>query len=221
MKTNELSVLLIEGNRRQRYSFAADLEHKGFDLRVAGSGTAGVEAIQKSIPEVVVVNAMSLRTNGLRITYWIRSAWPDIPIILIVAENEAITKAPQANILLRLPFTTQKLVNRLRLFSNVKRKHIMKKGGLELNTQSCVARYGGKEAHLTPRCFALLKVMMEKPGKVLTRAELFSRVWETDFTEDTRTLDVHISWLRTALEENPRQPQLIQTIRGIGYRLNL
>ena len=63
--------------------------------------------------------------------------------------------------------------------------------------------------------------MMEKPGKILTRCELFSRVWDTDYTEDTRTLDVHISWLRTALEENPRQPKLIQTIRGIGYRLNL
>ena len=221
MKANELSVLLIEGNRRQKYTFASDLEHKGFDLRVVGSGTAGLDAIQAALPEVLVINAMSLRTNGLRITHWVRSAWPELPIILIIDEDEAITKAPQANILLRLPFTVQKLINRLRLFSNVKRKHIKKKGGLELNTQSCVAQYRGKEAHLTPRCFALLKVMMEKPGKVLSRAELFSRVWETDFTEDTRTLDVHISWLRTALEENPRQPELIQTIRGIGYKLNL
>ncbi|HQN68922.1 MAG TPA: helix-turn-helix domain-containing protein, partial [Anaerolineaceae bacterium] len=73
----------------------------------------------------------------------------------------------------------------------------------------------------TPRCSDLLRVMMEKPGKVLTRKELFSHVWDTDYTGDTRTLDVHISWLRNALEENPRQPELIQTIRGIGYKLNL
>lgn len=221
MKANDLSVLIIEGNRRQKYTFAADLEQKGFDLRVAGSGTAGLEAIQQALPDVLVINAMSLRTNGLRITHWVRSAWPELPVILIIDEDEPITKAPQANILLRLPFTVQKLVNRLRLFGNVKRKHVMKKGGLQLNTQSFVAQYRGKEAHLTPRCFALLAVMMEKPGKVLSRAELFSRVWETDFTEDTRTLDVHISWLRTALEENPRQPELIQTVRGIGYKLNL
>lgn len=221
MKTNDLSVLLIESNRRLNNVFAKDLEQKGFDIRLVSSGSAALEAIREELPSVVVINAMSLRTNGLRITHWIRSAWEELPIILIIAENEAINKAPQANILLRLPFTVQKLVNRLRLFTSVKHKHIVKRGGLELNTQTYVAHYRDKEAHLTPRCSNLLKVMMEKPGKILTRCELFSRVWDTDYTEDTRTLDVHISWLRTALEENPRQPKLIQTIRGIGYRLNL
>lgn len=218
---DDLSVLLVESKRRLKHTFADELARKGFDIQVVGSGTAAVKAIQDDLPSVVVINAMSLRTNGLRITHWIRAAWPDLPIILIIAEDEAINSAPQANILLRLPFTVQKLINRLGLFGEVKHKHILKKGGLELNTQSCVAHYHEKEAHLTPRCSELLRVMMEKPGKVLSRAELFSKVWETDYTEDLRTLDVHISWLRTALEENPRQPVLIQTIRGIGYKLNL
>ncbi|HPL81608.1 MAG TPA: response regulator transcription factor [Anaerolineaceae bacterium] len=221
MKTNDLSVLLIESKQRLKNTFASDLETKGFDVVHVGSGSEALELIKEDMPDVVVINAMSLRTNGLRITHWIRSAYPDLPIILIIAEDEAINKAPQANILLRLPFTAQKLVNRLRLFSNAAHKHIIKKGPLELNIQTCVAHYHEKEAHLTPRCSDLLRVMMEKSGKILSREELFSRVWETDYTGDTRTLDVHISWLRTALEENPRQPKLIQTIRGIGYRLNL
>ena len=218
---NGLSVLLIEGKRRLKNNFAQELSDKGFDVATVTSGATAFETIPDLMPNVVVINAMSLRTNGLRITNWIRTAWPDLPIILIIAEDEAITNAPQANVLLRLPFTVQKLINRLRLFNEVKHKHILKKGDLELNTQTAVAHYKDKEAHLTPRCSDLLRVMMEKPGKVLTRKELFSHVWDTDYTGDTRTLDVHISWLRNALEENPRQPELIQTIRGIGYKLNL
>ncbi len=218
---NGLSVLLIEGKRRLKNNFAQELSDKGFDVATVTSGATALETIPDLMPNVVVINAMSLRTNGLRITNWIRTAWPDLPIILIIAEDEAITNAPQANVLLRLPFTVQKLINRLRLFNEVKHKHILKKGDLELNTQTAVAHYKNKEAHLTPRCSDLLRVMMEKPGKVLTRKELFSHVWDTDYTGDTRTLDVHISWLRNALEENPRQPELIQTIRGIGYKLNL
>ena len=218
---NGLSVLLIEGKRRLKNNFAQELSDKGFDVATVTSGATALETIPELMPNVVVINAMSLRTNGLRITNWIRTAWPDLPIILIIAEDEAITNAPQANVLLRLPFTVQKLINRLRLFNEVKHKHILKKGVLELNTQTAVAHYKDKEAHLTPRCSDLLRVMMEKPGKVLTRKELFSHVWDTDYTGDTRALDVHISWLRNALEENPRQPELIQTIRGIGYKLNL
>ncbi len=218
---NGLSVLLIEGKRRLKNNFAQELSEKGFDVTAVTSGATALETIPELMPNVVVINAMSLRTNGLRITNWIRTAWPDLPIILIIAEDEAITNAPQANVLLRLPFTVQKLINRLRPFNEVKHKHILKKGDLELNTQTAVAHYKDKEAHLTPRCSDLLRVMMEKPGKVLTRKELFSHVWDTDYTGDTRTLDVHISWLRNALEENPRQPELIQTIRGIGYKLNL
>jgi len=218
---NGLSVLLIEGKRRLKNNFAQELSDKGFDVTTVTSGATALETIPELMPNVVVINAMSLRTNGLRITNWIRTAWPDLPIILIIAEDEAITNAPQANVLLRLPFTVQKLINRLRLFNEVKHKHILKKGDLELNTQTAVAHYKDKEAHLTPRCSDLLRVMMEKPGKVLTRKELFSHEWDTDYTGDTRTLDVHISWLRNALEENPRQPELIQTIRGIGYKLNL
>ncbi|HQC64602.1 MAG TPA: response regulator transcription factor [Anaerolineaceae bacterium] len=218
---NGLSVLLIEGKRRLKNNFAQELSDKGFDVATVTSGATALETIPDLMPNVVVINAMSLRTNGLRITNWIRTAWPDLPIILIIAEDEAITNASQANVLLRLPFTVQKLINRLLLFNEVKHKHILKKGVLELNTQTAVAHYKDKEAHLTPRCSDLLRVMMEKPGKVLTRKELFSQVWDTDYTGDTRTLDVHISWLRNALEENPRQPELIQTIRGIGYKLNL
>ena len=64
-------------------------------------------------------------------------------------------------------------------------------------------------------------MLIEHKGEVLEREQLFSNVWETDFTDDTRTLDVHISWLRQAIEENPRNPEFIKTLRGVGYRLDI
>ena len=79
--------------------------------------------------------------------------------------------------------------------------------------------YNGREKHLTPRLSKLLKLLMTNVGKVQLREELFKEVWETDYTGDTRTLDVHISWLRQALEEDPRHPNLIVTARGVGYKL--
>ncbi len=221
MKANDLSVLIIESDRKFGFNFAQDLIKRGFDVRIATSGSAGVEAARAELPEIVVINAYSLRTNGLRITQWLRSAWPDLPIILIIGEDETITKAEQANELLRLPFTSQKLINRMRLFGKAKRRHLFKKGPLLLNTHTNVVQIEDRQAHLTGRCSALLRAMMEKPNKVLSREDLFKQVWETNYTVDTRTLDVHISWLRGAIEENPRQPKLIETVRGVGYKLNI
>jgi DNA-binding response OmpR family regulator len=77
-----------------------------------------------------------------------------------------------------------------------------------------------KEERLTPRLIQLLKTLMEHPGEVIEREKLFSEVWRTEYTGDTRTLDVHISWLRQAIEEDPRNPRYLKTIRGVGYRLD-
>ena len=77
------------------------------------------------------------------------------------------------------------------------------------------------QALLTPRLVMLLRILMERPGQVIERAALFSQVWETQYTGDTRTLDVHISWLRQAIEDDPRHPRYIKTVRGMGYRLDV
>jgi DNA-binding response OmpR family regulator len=79
----------------------------------------------------------------------------------------------------------------------------------------------GKKSRLTPRLVSLLRNLMEHPGVVIERAELFKQVWDTEYTADTRTLDVHVSWLREAIEVDPRQPRFLKTIRGVGYRLDV
>ena len=93
-------------------------------------------------------------------------------------------------------------------------------GSIRLDLDRKRVRCHGREATLTPRLTHLLKTLMEHPGEALEREYLFRIVWNTEYMGDTRTLDVHISWLRRAIEENPRKPRLLKTIRGVGYRLD-
>jgi DNA-binding response OmpR family regulator len=86
--------------------------------------------------------------------------------------------------------------------------------------QRCVVQ-GNHESHLTPKQARLLEVFMRHPGEVLTRAFLMKQVWDTDYLGDTRTLDVHIHWVRKAIEKDPRSPTYLRTIRQVGYRLEV
>ncbi len=216
-----LQVLLIEGKRNVARRFASDLQKKGYSLQVESSGSKGLDALKAFSPDVVIINAASLRTNGLRLVSWFHNSLPGTPLCLIVSEDEPAVEIKNVNFFLRLPFTAQKLVNRLRTLENNSHKGMLVRGDLILNPDSRTAVYKNKEVRLTPRLTDLLGKMMEKPGEVLTREVLFKAVWDTDYVEDTRTLDVHISWLRQALEDDPHHPDLIKTIRGKGYLLKV
>jgi len=221
LENSQVSILCIEGNRNNHFAFSPDLERRGYQVRTVGCGAEGIALLPEMSPMLIVINAASLRTNGIRITRRFRALLPECPIVLIVKEGAEEIEASQANIVLELPFTIQKLVNRIRTFQTVENRYVHKLGSLLLNTRSNMVTCNGKEAHLTPRLTKLLMYMMEEPDQVHSREELFQKVWETTYTEDTRTLDVHISWLRHALEEDPRRPAIILTERSIGYRLHV
>jgi DNA-binding response OmpR family regulator len=95
------------------------------------------------------------------------------------------------------------------------------KGPIVIDPDRSMVTCNGQQTTLTPRLFALLELFIENPGTVIPREEMFKQVWKTSYTGDTRTLDVHISWLRQAIEADPRNPKLLQTIRGVGYKLNI
>lgn len=215
------SLLLIEKHRKFGICFEDALLRKGYNLLRMDNGGKGLTRLSEFRPDVVIINAASLRTNGLRICSWYHNRMPNVPIILIVAEDESFSDAEVADVVLHLPFTVQKLVNRLRSFDQTHNQDLLIKGQLMLNVKTRMVTYLDKSAYLTPRLSSLLLVLMEHPSQALAREEIFKRVWETDYTEDTRTLDVHISWLRKALEEDSTHPQLIKTVRGVGYKLEL
>jgi DNA-binding response OmpR family regulator len=215
------NLLLIEKHRKLEICFNDALQRKGYSLLQVNSGGEGLVSLNGFHPDVIVINAASLRTNGLRICSWYHNRLPTVPIILIVAEDEPIADADWVDVIMHLPFTVQKLVNRLRSFEPTLNHDFLVRGVLQLNPKTRMVTYFDKSTYLTPRLTLLLRVFMENPLKPLTREELFKRVWETDYTEDTRTLDVHISWLRKVLEIDSTNPRLIKTVRGVGYMLNL
>ncbi len=126
-----------------------------------------------------------------------------------------------ADIILSLPFTAQKLVNRIRHLLPGDAGDDIHAGPLHLDVEKRVVRCMDKQTRLTPRLMRLLKMLIDHRGEVIERKVLFSHVWETDYTDDTRTLDVHVSWLRRAIEDNPEEPIYLKTIRGVGYRLDV
>ncbi len=186
------------------------------------SGDKAIARLDEKTPDLVLVDAESMRTSGRRICQSIRKKSASLPIILIVEKNGENGEKAQANVVLTSPFTLQKLLNRIRPFLPVEEnKDLLVRGPIQLNVEHRWVRNGDRQTSLTPRLVSLLKILMEHPGEVIERKELFRAVWETEYTADTRTLDVHISWLREAIEENPRKPKDILTARGVGYRLDV
>lgn len=215
------SLLLIEGKRSDRTSFLAGLTKKKILVQSVSSGSAALALIEESVPDVIIVDAASMRTSGKRICTALREKAPHLPIVLIVDGSTPTGNNLATDVILNLPFTLQKLFNRIKPYLPQEPKNIYKVGPIHLDLENRSVRCLGHQAMLTPRLAALLKSLMEHSGHVVERGALFSRVWETEYTGDTRTLDVHISWLRQAIEDDPRHPRFIKTVRGLGYRLDV
>ena len=214
------TLLVIEGRHAEIPSFANDLQKKGFDVVSAQNGSEAVSKLKQTNPSLVVVNAPSLRSTGIRICLSIRKKDSKIPIILIVEKEKPVDKE-LAESVLALPFTVQKLVNRIKALMPGDGDNMVSVGPIRLDLENRRVRSLGKNTKLTPRLITLLQILMDKHGEVVEREALFKKVWETNYTGDTRTLDVHISWLRRAIELDPDNPKFLKTIRGVGYRLDV
>jgi DNA-binding response OmpR family regulator len=214
------SLLVVEGRYADIPSFATELQKKGFEVHSVTSGSVAVSRLEKISPTIVVINAASLRSTGLRICQSIREKNSKYPIILILAKEAKVDK-DIADAVLILPFTAQKLVNRIKPLLPGDGKNMIHVGPIRLDVERRRVRCLGKSTKLTPRLITLLKMLMEKPGEVVERDVLFKKVWETNYTGDTRTLDVHVSWLRRAIEVDPLKPKFLKTVRGVGYRLDI
>ncbi|MCS7009918.1 MAG: response regulator transcription factor [Anaerolineales bacterium] len=214
---NKAAILLIEGKHAEHPSFLTPLRKKGFAVEGVSKGGEALRRLkEEGRIDVVIVNAATLRTSGRRICQSLRAAYPNLPLILIL-DSEHSAKVDDADVILTLPFTVQKLVNRIRHLLPGPGKHSLQVGDVHLDLEKQIVACGERRSRLTPRLARLLAVLMEHPGQVVDRKSLFAQVWETNYTDDTRTLDVHISWLRRAIEEDSRRPRYIKTIRGAGY----
>jgi DNA-binding response OmpR family regulator len=215
----QAKVLLIEGRGAGPNSFRVPLEKKGHQVYVVHTGQSALERLATAPPDVIVVDGISLRSSGTRICHQLREHVPTIPIIVLRAEGES-TDAGDADVCLVAPFTSRKLLNRIERLMPARGGEILRVGDLALNLTQKRVICNGREKRLTPKLFKLLEAFMSRPGEVLSRRYLMRHVWQTEYVGDTRTLDVHIRWVRQIIEENPDKPRYLQTVRGIGYRFN-
>jgi DNA-binding response OmpR family regulator len=216
-----VSILIIEGKKADRPSFAALLQKKDFMVTAVANGNEALARLSEVNPDLVVVNAASLGSTGVRICQSLREKQDEhLPIVLILEADKTVDKSA-ADVVLNLPFTVQKLVNRLKPLLPGDGANVIHAGPIRLDTEHRRVKCLGKNSRLTPRLAALLQILLQHRGEVIEREELFKQVWETNYTGDTRTLDVHVSWLRRAIEMDPDHPRFLHTVRGVGYRLDV
>ncbi len=214
-------ILWIEGKRAESPHFVPGLRKKGYLVDIVSTGKEALENLKNFDPDLVVINSASLRSTGKRITRSLREHADTLPILLILNGDQSGTVDPSVDVTLVLPFTSRKLFNRIKPLLPGDSNKFVHQGAIRLDLERKRVRCQGRESTLTPRLIMLLKFLLEHPGEVIEREALFSQVWKTEYTLDTRTLDVHISWLRQAIEEEPRKPCFLKTIRGVGYRLDV
>jgi DNA-binding response OmpR family regulator len=213
------TLLIIEGQHADHPAFSSDLRRKGFDVELVSNGSKALASLDAGLtPNLIVINAATLRTSGKRICQSLRGRTDKIPILLILEDE---LEKVDADAVLVLPFTVQKLSNHIRQLLPGDGKNSIHAGPIRLDIEKRVVLCQKKKARLTPRLIRLLRILMEHHGEAIERKVLFSQVWETNYTDDTRTLDVHISWLRKAIEEDPLHPKYLKTVRGVGYRLDV
>jgi DNA-binding response OmpR family regulator len=215
------NILLIESSRASASSFTSALDKKGYDVSVFHKLDRALASSEKKVPDLVVLDAASMRTSGTRLCRKARARLDGIPIILVSPEGAQPDPGSGASLTLIHPFTPRKLTNRVERLLPGDESYNIEAGPIKLNLAKNIVQCLDKKARLTPKQAQLLEAFMQSPGKLITRKRLIRKVWHTDYTGDTRTLDVHMSWLRKAIEPNPKNPRFLKTIRGMGYRLDV
>lgn len=222
-------ILIIEDDNLIAGPVVRALTKAGYEAMSAGDGKAGLAMARAERPDVVILDIMLPEIEGWEVCKLLRSE-SSVPILMLTALGEEVDRILGlelgADDYMTKPFSTRELIARIKaLLRRVEldtkyrpQDAIIHIQGIRLDLGSRKVYKDGQELQLRYKEFELLSLLMANAGHVVTRAEIFDQVWGTQWLGDMRTLDVHIRWLREKLETDPHQPELIQTVRGVGYR---
>jgi two-component system response regulator RegX3 len=226
-----VNVLLVEDEDSFVEALSVGLAHEGFEVTVARDGAEALDLFEASNPDLILLDLMLPKLSGIDVCRQIRS-YSSVPIIMVTAKGEEIDAVVALEVgaddYVIKPYRLRELVARMRAVLRrapgddavLPDDALTELGGLRLEPETRRAYVRGEEVHLRRKEFELLRLLIENAGRVLTRDVLIDRVWGSDYVGDTKTLDVHIKRLRTQVEEDPKAPVLITTIRGVGYRFD-
>ena len=221
--TQTAVILLIEGTPNHN-SFAPALEKVGYQLESFHTGVNALNWAVNNVPDIIVFDAASMRSSGTRSCRRLRRALEDVPIIHCRAQGEKEDASAEADVYLVQPFTPRKLLNRIRalLPADGMAEEVIRCGCITLYREKRSVEVNGQgEQALTPKQAQLLEEFVRYPNQVVSRRQLMQNVWKTDYIGDTRTLDVHVRWVREIIEMDPAKPRLLRTVRGKGYIFNM
>lgn len=217
-------LLLVEDDPTLRETLAYNLTREGYAVSETDNGVTALDLARAQPPDLIILDVMLPGLDGLTVCRTLRREL-DAPIVLLTARNGEVDRIigldAGADDYIVKPFSLGELLARLRAVLRRERRKTESKlraGELVLDLVGHRAWRGERLLALSPKEFDLLAELVRHKGAVLTRDLLLQRVWGFDFEGDTRTVDVHIRWLREKIEDDPANPQHIETVRGLGYR---
>lgn len=207
-----------------------NLEQAGFQVLTAEDGNQGLKLALEEKPDFIILDIMLPGMDGIEICKKLRQEKVKTPILMLTARDDELDKVLGlelgADDYMTKPFSPRELVARIKAimrrtnFENeTEEDDFIVIGDLLINESRHVVQFKGNPLELTPKEFELLLFFAKHRGKVLSRDQLLNGVWDFEYDGDTRIVDVHVSHLREKIEDNPKKPKYIQTIRGFGYKM--
>lgn len=223
-------ILIVEDEASFSESLSFLLSKEGYSTSVAETGTAALKKFKEEGADLILLDLMIPEISGTEVCKSIRQS-SNVPIIMLTAKDTEIDKVVGlelgADDYITKPFSSKELIARIKAVmrrgqqdeSTADASGILEISNVRMDITRHKVTVNKLEVSLPPKEFALLEFLMRNAGRVLTRDQLIDRVWGGDYFGDTKTLDVHIKRLRSKIEKDPANPELIHTVRGYGYKL--
>lgn len=224
-------ILVVEDDRNLLDTLNYNLRKEGYDVVAAVDGAEALGVARKEKPDLIVLDIMLPKMNGFEVCRILRKEMT-VPVLMLTAKAEEVDKIVGLEIgaddYMTKPFSLRELLARVRAMLRrakiteiqpITESALFKAGDIEVDIARHVASKSKAILELTPREFDLLAFLVKNKGFVFSREQLLEKVWGYDYAGDTRTVDVHIRWLRLKIETDPGNPERLITVRGAGYKL--
>jgi DNA-binding response OmpR family regulator len=223
------TILVVDDEPTQREMLAEALEAEGFTIVTAADGRAALLKFREARPDLVLLDLMLPEMSGIEVCRIIR-AESGVPILMLTAKDSELDKVVGlelgADDYVTKPFSLRELIARVRAqFRRTEQQvaggaappSLIEVGAVQVDLAGHRLLRDGITVPLKPKAFELLAFLVRNPGQVFTRDQLLQHVWGYDYAGETRTVDVHVHWLRSRIEDDPANPEFLHTVRGTGY----
>jgi len=221
-------ILLVEDEESLAGSIRYSLEQEGFTVTVAVDGRKAIERFRSDDPDLVILDLMLPELSGLDVCRLIRQE-SNVPIVMVTAKDSEADKVAGlelgADDYVTKPFSIRELVFcvrahlwRARMQAPTPADEMLSGGPIEMDVAKHEVRVGEGLVAFPPKEFELLEAFLRRRGRLLTREFLIEEIWGHDYVGDTKTLDVHVKRIRQKIEQDPHEPELLLTVRGLGYK---